>query len=121
LGHVAIDSTRVRANASRRRTETVQELRQRLAKTRREIQRWQQQCAAAEPDEEPGTQVDPSYGQRLQQQFAQTHQNFGKLVKSGARQLSSTDPESRFLRQARGFVLGYTVDLAVSDDHLIVA
>ena len=42
-------------------------------------------------------------------------------MKSGARQLSSTDPESRFLRQARGFVLGYTVDLAVSDDHLIVA
>jgi transposase len=121
LGHVAIDSTRVRANASRRRTETVQELRQRLAKTRREIRRWQQQCAAAESDEEPGTQVDPSYEQRLQQQLAQTRQNLEKLVKSGAQQLSHTDPDSRFLHQAGGFVLGYTVDLAVSDDHLIVA
>jgi len=121
LGHVAIDSTRVRANASRRRTETVQELRQRLARTRRAIRRWQQQCAAAERDEEPGTQVDPSYEQRLQQQLVQTRQNLEKLVKSGARQLSSTDPDSRFLHQAHGFVLGYTVDLAVSDDHLIVA
>jgi Transposase DDE domain len=33
----------------------------------------------------------------------------------------STRSDSRFLHQARGYVLGYTVDLAVSDDHLIVA
>jgi len=120
LGHVAIDSTRVQANASRRRTETEQELRQRVAKTRRQIRRWQQQCAAAEGDEEPGTQVDPSYEQQLQQQLEQTRQKLEKLQKSGAKQLSSTDPDSRFLHQAGGFVLGYTVDLAVSDDHLIV-
>jgi len=121
LGHLAIDSTRVQANASRRRTETGQELRQRLAKTRRAIRRWQQQCAAAESDEEPGTQVDPSYEQRLEQQLEQTREQLEKLVKSGAKQQSRTDPDSRFLHQAGGFVLGYTVDLAVSDDHLIVA
>jgi transposase len=121
LGHVAIDSTRVQANASRRRTETEQELRQRLAKTRRAIRRWQQQCAVAEGDEEPGTQVDPSYEQRLEQELEQTREKLDKLVKSGAPQQSRTDPDSRFLHQAGGFVLGYTVDLAVSEDHLIVA
>jgi transposase/IS5 family transposase len=122
LGHVAIDSTRVRANASRRRMETEQELRQRLAKTRREIRRWQQQCDAADPDEEPGTQVDPSYGERLQQQLAETRQKLQKLAKLGARQWSRTDPDSRFLHETGGgFTLGYTMDLAVSDDHLIVA
>ena len=61
LGHVAIDSTRVHANASRRRTETKKELRQRLAATRRMIRRWQQQCDAADPDEEAGTQVKSAY------------------------------------------------------------
>jgi len=121
LGHVAIDSTRVQANASRRRTETEQELRQRVAKTRRQIRRWQQQCAAVEGDEEPGTQVDSSYAQQLQQQLEETRQKLEQLQKSGAPQLSRTDPDSRFLHQAQGFVLGYTVDLAVSDDHLIVA
>jgi hypothetical protein len=121
LGHVAIDSTRVQADASRRGTETEQELRQRLATTRRAIRRWQQQCAAAESDEEPGTQVDPSYEQRLKQQLEQTRERLQKLVKSGAKQQSRTDPDSRFLHPAGGFVLGYTVDLAVSDDHLIVA
>lgn len=121
LGHVAIDSTRVQANASRRRTETRKELRQRLARTRRAIRRWQQRCAAAEGDEEPGTQVEASYEQRLQQQLAETRERLQKLVKSGAPQQSRTDPDSRFLHQGKGFVLGYTVDLAVSDDHVIVA
>ena len=121
LGHVAIDSTRVQANASRQRTETEQELRQRLAQTRRAIRRWQQQCAAAESDEGAGTQVDPSYEQRLQEQLAETCQKLQKLAKSGARQLSRSDPDSRFLHQGKGFVLGYTLDLAVSEDHLIVA
>jgi transposase len=121
LGHVAIDSTRVRANASRRRTETVEELRQRLAVTRRMIRRWQQQCAAAQHDEEPGTLVNPNYQQKLEQQLAETQAKLQKLEKMGAPQLSRTDEDSRFLRQSGGFVLGYTVDLAVSDDHLILA
>jgi len=121
LGHVAIDSTRVRANAARRRLETEQALRQRLARTRREIRRWQQQCDAADPDEEPGTQVEASYGEQLQEQLQETQQRLRKLTKLGARQLSVTDPDSRFLRESGGgFTLGYTVDLAVSDDHLIV-
>ena len=121
LGHVAIDSTRVGANASRRRMETERELRQRLARTRREVRRWQQQCDAADPNEEPGTEVDPSYGEKLEQQLQQTQERLRKLARLGARPLSVTDPESRFLRDSGGgFTLGYTVDLAVSDDHLIV-
>jgi Transposase DDE domain/Transposase domain (DUF772) len=121
LGHVAIDSTRVSANASRRRTVSRTELRQQLAKTRRAIRRWQQQCDAADPDEEPGTEVDPGYGKRLQEQVQATKEKLQKLARMGARQLSVTDPDSRFLHQAGGFVLGYTLDLAVSEDHLIVA
>jgi|SRR5712692_1832048 transposase len=120
LGHVAIDSTRVRANAARHRTESEAELRQRLAKTRRAIRRWQQQCDAADPDEEPGTEVDLSYGEQLQQQVQETQRKLQKLAKLGARQLSVTDPDSRFLHEAGGFTLGYTMDLAVSEDHLIV-
>jgi transposase len=57
LGHVAIDSTRVHAHASRRRMETQTEFCQRLAWTRRAIRRGQQQCDVADPNEEPGTRV----------------------------------------------------------------
>ena len=121
LGHVAIDSTRVHAHASRRRTETGAQLRQRLAETRRMIRRWQQPCEAADPNEEAGTRVTSDYEQPLEEQLATPQQKLRKLKKMGARQLSVTDPDSRFLHQTQGgFVLGYTVDLAVSDDHLIV-
>lgn len=122
LGHVAIDSTRVHANASRRRTETRQELRQRLAATRRAIRRWQQRCNAPDPDEAPGGEVKSAVEKQLDKQVAVTQEKLRKLRKLGARQLSVTDPDSRFLHQnGGGFVLGYTVDLAVSNDHLIVA
>jgi len=121
LGHVAIDSTRIRANASRRRTESAQELRARLAKTRSQIRRWQQQCDAADPNEEPGTQVPVAGPETLEEQLQQTQQKLAQLEKLGARQISLSDPESRFLHEADGFALGYTADLAVSEDHLIVA
>jgi transposase len=121
LGHVAIDSTRVRANASRHRTETAEELRERLAKTRREIRRWQKQCDAADPNEEPGTKVPEASPEKLEKQLQETQQKLVQLEQLGARQISLTDPESRFLREAGGFALGDTAELAVSDDHLIVA
>jgi len=44
-----------------------------------------------------------------------------RLQKSGMRKLSRSDGDSRFLPDRRGFTLGYTATLAVSDDHLIVA
>ena len=44
-----------------------------------------------------------------------------RLQKSGLKKISQSDPDSRFLRERGGFVLGYTGTLAVSGDHLIVA
>lgn len=121
LGHVAIDSTRIRANASRHRTESAEELRARLAQTQSQIRRWQQQCDAADPNEEPGTQVPAASPEKLEEQLRQTQEKLARLETLGARQISLTDPESRFLHERDGFALGYTADLAVSDDHLIVA
>jgi HSP90 family molecular chaperone len=44
LGRVAIDSTRLKANASRDRIETEEKLRKERAKLRRQVRRWQQAC-----------------------------------------------------------------------------
>jgi hypothetical protein len=49
LGHVAIDSTRVKANASPNRVESAKKLRAERAKIRRQIRRWPQACKAAAP------------------------------------------------------------------------
>ena len=53
LGHVAIDSTRVAANASRNRVESEDALRRERAKLRRQVRRRQQQCDVADPNETP--------------------------------------------------------------------
>jgi transposase len=120
LGHVAIDSTRVAANASRNRVESEDALRRERAKLRRQVRRWQQQCDAADPNETPGTALAPQEKQAVEARLAEIPRRREKLRKRGLAKCSLTDPDSRFLRAWQGFTLGYTVALAVSEDHLIV-
>jgi hypothetical protein len=119
LGHVAVDSTRIAANASRNRTATEQALRGARARIRRDIRRWQKQCDADDPNEGAGLEVDNQAMERLEQQ--EIPERMERLRKSGLKKLSRTDPDSRFLRERGGFTLGYTATMAVSEDHLIVA
>jgi len=118
LGHVAIDSTRVRGAASRDRIDTETKLCRERARLRRQIRRWQQACNAEDPDENAGMQMPVA---ELQRQLGQIPRRLQRLRKSGLRQISRTDPESRFLRSRDGWQLGYTAEIAVSEDHLIVA
>src|SRR2546425_3375028 len=61
LGHVAIDSTRVAANASPNRVETIDALRAERARIRRQIRRWQRQCDSDDPHEAAGQQLAPEH------------------------------------------------------------
>src|SRR6266567_7021755 len=116
LGHVAIDSTRVPANASRRSTvDWDQARRQQWAQDRRLVRKFQQKASAQDAEEDGGVSLSAEQQQALERQAVPA------LPKKGRQQVSLTDPDSRFLRTAQGWELGYTADLAVSDDHLIVA
>jgi transposase len=121
LGHVAIDSTRIAANASRNRIDTEQALRDARARIRREIRRWQRQCDQEDPNEGAGVAVGRAVLERLEEQLEAIPERLERLHKAGLKKISRTDPDSRFLRERGGFTLGYTVDLAVSEDHLILA
>lgn len=121
LGHVAIDSTRIAANASRNRIDTEQALRDARARIRRDIRGWQKQCDADDPNEGAGLEVDQQALARLEQQLEQLPERMERLRKSGLQKLSRSDPDSRFLRERGGFTLGYTATVAVSEDHLVVA
>lgn len=120
LGHVAIDSTRVRGAASREHVDTETKLRRERARLRGQIRRWQKACQAEDPDENAGMQV-PVQVQELQRRLETIPGRLQRLRKSGLRQISRSDPESRFLRSREGWQLGYTAEIAVSEDHLIVA
>ncbi len=121
LGHVAIDSTRIAANAAADSTDSVEKLRAERAKIRQQIRRWQQQCESADPNEGAGTELAREALRKLEQRGEQIPLRLERLKKAGVKRLSRTDGDSRFLRDRRGFTLGYTATLAVSEDHLIVA
>jgi transposase len=118
LGRVAIDSSRIQANASRDRVDSEQALRQTRARLRRQVRSWQK--AADGDDQEPGG-LEVAIGE-LNKALEEMPRRLERLKKSGLKKLSRTDEDARFLRQ-RGdkFVLGYSAEIAVSDDHLIVA
>lgn len=118
LGHVALDSTRVRGSASRDRLDTETKLRRERARLRRQIRGWQKACNAEDPDENAGMQVKV---EELQRRLEQIPRRLERLHKSGLRQISPRDPDSRFLRSREGWQLGYSAEVAVSEDHLIVA
>ena len=117
LGRVAIDSTRIKANANRDRVDTEQTLRNERAKLRRNIRRWQKACD--QDDSEPtGLKVAIK---QAESKLAELPQRLQRLHKSGLKKRSRTDEDARFLRSRDGFVLGYTGEIAMSEDHLIVA
>jgi len=115
LGHVAIDSTRVGANASRWKVVDLEQARQQWAQDRRLVRAYQQKASEQDPEEDGGVSLSE------EQQQALAEQTVPALPRKGRQQVSLTDPESRFLRTGQGWQLGYTADVAVSDDHLIVA
>jgi transposase len=121
LGHVAIDSTPIAANAAAEAVDSEQKLRNQRAKIRKQIRRWQRQCEGEDPNEGAGTQVEREAVERLEQQLEQIPARLERLKKSGQGKLSRTDGDSRFLRARQGYVLGYKATVAVSEDHLIVA
>jgi transposase len=118
LGRVAIDSTRVQANASPDRSASLEQLRRERARIRQRIRRWQKQCNREDQEPSGGRALESeAWKQRLNEIPAQMQE----LGRSGQRRGSRTDPESRYLRRRGGFCLGFTAEIAVSDDHLIVA
>jgi transposase len=116
LGTVAIDATRVKASASP--DKVVAEKREQRARIRRKVRRWQQACEADDSNEGAGSQLGIAVAAV---EMAGELEPLERPAKGSAKR-STTDPEARFLRSRGGrFVLGYTAEVAVSDDHLIVA
>jgi transposase len=118
LGRVAVDSTRVEANASPDKSQSQESLRRERAKLRQRVRRWQQQCNRQDQEASGGSVGAPA---DWQQRLAEIPRQLEQLRKSGQKRSSRVDPESRYLRKRGGFCLGYTAEVAVSDDHVIVA
>lgn len=122
LGHVAIDSTRVKANASRWSVAHIDQIaRDQRAGDRRQVRRFQHKASQPDPNEEGGMSLNAEQQQGLNSQIEGMGKGLKPLVRGRRNEVCLTDPDSRFLRGREGWILGYTADVAVSDDHFIVA
>jgi transposase len=119
LGRVAVDSTPIAASSGRGRVDSRQRLRKERARYRRQVRQWQQQCEKA--DSEEAGEYAAAQIQRVQQRLAALPGRLARLEKSGEKRLPRTDPEARVLHKRGKSVLGYTAEVAVSEDHLVVA
>ena len=73
------------------------------------------------PNEGAGMELAREELGKLEERLGEIPGRIERLKKSGMKKLSRTDADSRFLRERKGFTLGYTATVAVSEDHLIVA
>jgi len=118
LGTVAIDATRIKASASADKVVKLE--RAERARTRVKVRRWQKACDAEDPNENAGCGVGAAMEAVEQVGIPAELPPLPRPSRLVRRSL--TDPDARFLRAPHGrFVLGYTGEIAVSQDHLIVA
>lgn len=119
LGVVAVDSTPIKASNAKSRVDTKKKLRQERAKIRRQIRRWQKHCDASQ-----NAVVNPLAEEqlkKLEQELTALPSRLQKLNKSELERLPRTDPDCRVLHKRGQSVVGYTGDLAVSEDQFILA
>jgi transposase len=128
LGTVAIDATRIKASASPDKvtkhryvkTRALRRARSERLEARLKARRWQQACDADDPNENAGSRVDAPLD--AVEQMPTTLAKLPRPAREKIVRRSVTDPDARFLRSRGGrFVLGYTAEIGVSNDHLIVA
>jgi len=142
LGTVAVDATRIKASASPDKVVAVE--RAARARVRRRVRSWQQACDGDDPNQGAGSHVGAAIEQigavsaelkplprparsatvkcaaTVERATAADHTAIAQRAAPVKRSL--TDADARFLRSRGGrFVLGYTAEVAVTEDHLIVA
>src|SRR6266436_3584498 len=98
LGHVALDGTKIKANASKHKAMSYDRMKKREAELEAEVARWLKAAEAADAEE------DKLYGDKPGDK---AQRNF-------------TDPESRILKTKDGYIQGYNAQAAVDGDHQII-
>jgi len=148
LGHVALDGTKVKANASKHKAMSYAHMKKREAELKAEVDRWLEAAEAADREE------DKQYGERrgdeLPDWVADKQKRLEKIRQAkaeleaearaaaeaeltaskpaampktepdGKAQRNFTDPESRILKTKDGFIQGYNGQAAVDGAHQII-
>jgi transposase len=128
---VAIDSTKIKAQNSKGRNYSAEKLKAVLAEIEKKVSAYLEELDRSDAQEE-ASRADSEQrlsAAELKEKIAQLKERKKELEslaqdleKSGGRQVSLTDPDSRAMSMGRGSTVGYNVQTAVDAKHsLIVA
>jgi len=149
LGHVALDGTKIRANASKHKAMSYARMKVAEEKLAAEVAEWMKQAAAADAAEDRQHGSDRR-GDELPDWVATKERRLAKIreakaaLEAEARAAASvdgegedgqgppsavpkdkaqrnfTDPESRIMKTSDGFIQGYNAQAAVDAEHQII-
>lgn len=151
LGHVALDGTRIQANASKLKSMTYKRMKKAEAELAAEVQGWFEEAERIDREEDERYGADrrgdelPDWVADKQKRLEKIRQAKAELEaearekaaagpdpnKTGHRpkptgvpeekaQKNFTDPESRVMKGADGFIQGYNAQAAVDADHQVI-
>ncbi len=127
---VAIDSTKIRAQNSKGRNYSEAKLKALLAEIENKLSAYLQELDQADAQERASSGADSERRLSVEElkekmaQLKQRKQELQNLVqdleKSGERQVSLTDPDSRAMSMGQGSTVGYNVQAAVDAKHSLI-
>lgn len=139
LGHVAVDGTKVRANASKHKAMSYARMKQEEERRREQIRRWFEECEETDAAEDALYGPDKT-GDELPEELRDPKRRLEKIREAKAAleaearergqkepkpkaQRNFTDPESRIMRSSdKAYIQAYNCQAAVdADSQVIVA
>lgn len=119
LGHIALDGSKFKANASDHRTLDQKRI-------TNEINRLLDQSAQIDRDEDQryGTASDghevPAQIQQQKQRLQQLEKIKEHLKQSGKDKINETDPDAVFMKASKGIITSYNAQIAVDEGHQVI-
>src|SRR6266853_127889 len=125
---VAIDSTKIKAQNAKGRNYSEAKLKALLAEIESKVSAYLEELDRADAQEASGADSEQRLSvEELKQKIAQLKERKKELQslaqdleKSGGRQVSLTDPDSRAMSMGRGSSVGYNVQAAVDAKHSLI-
>jgi transposase len=119
LGHIAIDGTKIKANASEANTYD----RERIEK---DIKRWLEKAEAVDRKEDELYGADKT-GDELPEDIRDPQKRIKKLIElkkklaaEGGQKINKTDPDAVFMKTTHGIKTAYNAQVAVDAEHQVI-
>ena len=124
LGYISLDSVRLKANASRKKTKELNELEEALKETKEKITQIFNQAEAIDQEEKKASEKEPKDLPKelrdKQKLLAKLEQAKATLQELGIDKVNLTDPEATFQKTEYGLKPGYNCQCAVDETHQVI-